>query len=206
MKQVNKKYLEPEMLTDAYEVNDTNNDFYKFTKITIDEELNNVSFDNCVFEECTFLGNMEKCTFYNCRFYKCEFSNIKMVSASIHSVLFEQCHMIGLDFIDSFIRYGEFKDNNMRYTMFSATKLLDSKMQDNNMQNGTFASMEFKEIEFINNDFSNIEVIDTSMMGINIASNKIDGIKIQPELVRGMIVTEVQAIELISILGVILDD
>lgn len=44
------------------------------------------------------------------------------------------------------------------------------------------------------------------MMGVNIASNKIDGIRISPELVKGMIVTEVQAIELISILGIILDD
>lgn len=206
MKQVNKKYIEPEMLTDSKEIDEVNNDFNKYTKFIFNEELVNVSFDNCVFEECTFLGNMERCTFYNCRFHKCEFSNIKIVSASIHSVLFEQCHMIGLDFVENFIKYTELKENNIRYGMFSSTKLINTSMKENNMQNGTFASMEFKDIEFINNDFSGIEIVDTPMMGINIASNKIDGIKIQPELVRGMIVTEVQAIELISILGVILDE
>ncbi|MDE5631113.1 MAG: pentapeptide repeat-containing protein [Bacilli bacterium] len=202
---MNKKFIEPAILSDAYDV-DTSNDFNRYVNVTFDKELNNVSFDNCVFEECTFLGGMDKCTFYNCRFYKCEFSNLKVVSASLHSVLFDQCHMIGIDFIDCFIKYTEYKENNMRYGMFSSTKLLNTTLNNNNMQNGTFASIEFKDIEFINNDFSGIEVMDTPMMGINIASNKIDGIKISPSLVRGMIVTEVQAIELISILGVILDE
>lgn len=49
-----------------------------------------------------------------------------------------------------------------------------------------------------------MEFIGTMMKGIDVSSCKIEGLAISPEGVRGMIVNEVQAIELVSILGIVI--
>lgn len=204
MKEKNNGFIEPNNLEETTSIDDTiiSNKF--FNGITFEEEIHNVSFDNCVFENCHFAGNLDRCVFFNSRFTKCEMSNIIVMFSGIHSCLFNNSNMVGINICDSKIGKTLFRDNNMRYLTVSSTNFEKSTLRDNNMVEGRLDQVLFNVVALEKNDFTKMEFIGTMMKGIDVSSCKIDGISIAPECVRGMIVDEVQAIELISILGIII--
>ena len=79
-----------------------------------------------------------------------------------------------------------------------------AKLIENNLVDGRLDQVTLVDIELTKNDFSRMEIIGSSMKDVDISSCKVDELSIAPEMVKGMIVNEVQAIELISILGVII--
>lgn len=197
-------FLEPSNLEDADSINDTLVSNKLFTGVIFKEELHNISFDNCVFEGCKFLASLDKCVFFNVRFTKCDFSNIIIMFSGIHSSLFASCNMIGTNICDSKIKKCELKDNNMRYITMSSVDLNNSKLIENNMVDGRLDQVMISEVELVKNDFSRMEIIGSPMKGVDVTSSKIDELRIAPEMVKGMIVNEVQAIELVSILGIVI--
>lgn len=200
----NNYFVEPNSLEEVEYIDDRLVSNKIFKNITFSEELNNISFDNCVFEGCKFLGNLNKCVFFNVRFTKCEISNIIIMFSGIHSCLFNLCNMIGVNICDSKINKSELRENNMRYASMSSTSLDKTKMNDNNIVDGRLDQVSFGEMVLEKNDFSRMEIIGTLMKDVDISSCKIEEISVSPEMVRGMIVNEVQAIELVSILGIII--
>lgn len=204
MKSKSSYFVEPDNLEEANIIGDTLVSNKIFKNVTFEEEIQNISFDNCVFEGCKFLANLNKCVFFNVRFTKCDFSNIIILLSGIHSSLFITCNMIGTNICDSKIKKCELKDNNMRYAMMSSVTLDNTKLIENNMVDGRFDQVMISNIELVKNDFSRMEIIRTPMNGVDVTSSKIDELRISSDMVNGMIVNEVQAIELVSILGIII--
>lgn len=204
MKEKNSGFTEPSNLTNASIIDDTIVSNKYFKDITFMEEIHNISFDNCVFDNCRFISNIDKCVFFNSRFTKCELANIIIMFSGIHSCLFSNSNMVGVNICDGKISKTELRENNMRYATFSSTSLDKVKLKENNLVEGRFDKVTLSSVELEKDDFTKMEFIGTMMKGIDVSSCKIEGLAISPEGVRGMIVNEVQAIELVSILGIVI--
>lgn len=199
-----RRYSEPFNISVATEIDDTILVRKHFKEIVFNQKIRNITFDSCIFEECTFLDYLESCLFINSKFVKCNFSNIMIIKMGIHSCLFNTCRMVGTNICDTKLAYSDFIENNMRYVILSDTSLDNTVIKDSNLVDGSFYMVDFKNSKFDNNDFSRLEIRKTHMKGIDLSSCKIEELRITPECIQGMIVNQVQAIELISILGIII--
>lgn len=203
-KKKSNRYTEPFNFDLATQIDDTMLVRKHFKGVVFDQKIRSISFDSCLFEECTFTENVEKCVFINTKFKKCDFSNIMIVETGIHSCLFNLCRMIGTNICDSKLAYSDFLENNMRYISLSETALDNTIIKDSMLADGSMDKLDLKDIEFDNNDFSKMEIRNTFMKGVDLSSSKIEELRISPECIYGMIVNQIQAIELISILGIVI--
>lgn len=198
------RYEEPSNLQVSMDLEDSIITYKYFKDIKITYPLRGISFDNCVFENCTFVADIKNCTFFNTKFSKCEMSNIMFMSVGFHSCLIEKCHMVGINYVDTKIKNTDILGNHMKLSILSHTYLDKCIFKDINMSSSSFDGVYFDENTFEEVDMREAEIYNTDMAGVDITGCNIDGIKIQPDNVRGMIVNEVQAIELINILGVVI--
>lgn len=173
-----------------------------FKDIIFDEKIEGVSFEDCKFENCTFLKPLIKCIFFNTKFTKCEMSNIILNSANIHTCLFEHCHMVGINYILCSIQFTKIINSHMKLSSHHDTLLKKCKIEDSNLSSSIYQGVRFFENELEQLDLRDSEFIHTKLDGVDISNCNIEGMLIDPNDIRGMIATEVQAIELISLLGI----
>ena len=76
--------------------------------------------------------------------------------------------------------------------LFENTVLKNSNFQENNLKN----------IIFKNADLTQAQFFKTSLKDIDFSESTIDGITVLTEDIKGAIINEFQAIELISLLGI----
>lgn len=177
----------------------------RFKDIEFNDDLIGISFDDCEFINCTFKGKVKNCSFFNVKFYKCEISNIMFINNGIHYTLFDTCHLVGINFIDSKIKNSEFVNSHMRFGSLSTTELKEVDFKECNMMEFRFFDISFeKNILFDNCNLEDLEVSGTSLKDVDVRSSNIDGIRVSVNDVKGLIVTEVQAISLIYLLGIVI--
>ena len=198
------RYRENVNLIESTEIEDTIVTYKYFKNVTFNYIMDSISFDNCVFENCTFKANIKNCTFFNTKFHKCEMSNIMIMNTGIHSCLFDESHMVGINYVDTLLKNTDFLTCHMKLSLLDGVKIKDVSFKDSNMSSSSWTNVSLDNDEFDNIDFRKIEIINTPMNGVDISNCNIDGICILPENVKGMIVSEVQAIELINILGIVI--
>lgn len=195
-----RRFVETENLEEAMEIVSFTS--RKYFRDCIFKDLDKATVDDSVFENCTFVGEINKSIFYNCHFIKCEMSNVRFIDSGIHSSLVEKCHMVGVNFIESSIKYCDFVANQMQMSILSDLTFKSTVFKDTNMVDTSFINTKLGDISFLDVNLSNAEIVRTSMKNVDVTSAKIEGLRITPDDVRGMIVTEEEAIELINILGV----
>lgn len=209
-----KKILEPNLKDKLIICNDIKqlleNDViydYEINNCIIDNQYNQLfHFDGCYFKKVKFISNNNiKVRFINCIFEDCDFSNFRMSNSTINQVAFNNCKLYGIDlsisdirdviFFNTTLSFGNFTDCHMDYCMFNNC----------DMQNSFLDSVRFKDVTFKTTDLCFSEIIHTSLKNIDWSDSKISGIKIDIRDLRGLIVNELQALELVSLLGIKID-
>lgn len=177
----------------------------KYEGITFEEDILGCSFDNCEFINCVFKGKMKNTTFFNVRFYKCELSNIMLLNNGIHYCLFENCHMVGVNYLHTKIKNSEFKNSQMKISQFSGVQFVNLDFNDCNFNDNNINDCIFEEaIEFNNCNMAELEVHNSRLNEVDVSSSNIEGLKTDVKNVQGMKVSEVQAIGLIDLLGIVI--
>lgn len=173
---------------------------YLFKDMLIDGKYKFLNFEDCVFENCTFMTIFESSTFTNTLFYKCDLSNCLFNASGFINCQFASSRLSGLSFIDSTLSYTEFLDDQMRFANFTSLVLKHVIFRSTNLNQASLTDVTFSNVRLDNVDLSEGEIVRTSLKGLDIRTCKITGIRSDPSLISGMIVTEAQAIELISLL------
>ena len=141
--------------------------------------FNNVSIINSRLEKTSFTDvefsncNFSNTTFDNCSFIRCEFNN---------------CKLTGCNFIENVLFDIGFIDSNMGYANIS----MSGSLQENKVKN-----INFKEA-----DLTGTQFFKTSLNGIDLSNSNIDQIAVSLEDIRGAKINQMQAIDLMYLLGV----
>lgn len=161
------------------------------------------TIDGCIFEKIDF-NNIElyKVDFLDVIFENCDLSNKRFDFRLVERVKFKNCKMVGTSFIGASLRDVTFECCLGKYINFAQTRISNFKIKDSDFTSASFLETELKNVEFENVNFSQSEISHTNFSGIDFSSCKLSGFMIDFDSLKGIIVNQFQAAEIVSLLGI----
>ena len=95
-----------------------------------------------------------------------------------------------------------FLETNADYTDFSMASIENVLFKDTNLRNSYFQETKIKNIYFENVNLTKVQFFKTSLKNIDLSSCKIEGLEIRIEDIKGAIIDQFQAIDLLYLIGV----
>lgn len=182
---------------------DTHYENNKFPKIVIDTNFYGCSFTNIDFSSC----DLKEVYFENCKFISCDFSLCTPSRYALKYDEFISCKLMGISFIEDHIEGCLFKETNMKYANFSDSKLDKVVFDDVNLEESSFISLKkLNKVVFNKCNLRLGDFYNTSLNGVDLTSCDITGIKTDLDSLKGLIVTPMQALDLSTILGIVIKD
>ena len=166
-------------------------------------ELYDVDFEYCKFSKMTIItGKIEKATFKDVTFQNCNFSNTSFMNTTFIRCEFNNCKLEGCNFAESILRNVGFIETNARYINLSLATLEKVLFEKTILISSYFQENRLKEVYFKKADLSRAQFFKTSLKNIDISDALIEGIAINIEDIRGAIIDQTQALDLLYLLGV----
>lgn len=159
-------------------------------------------FNACVFNRVKFEGDFSKVAWIDCRFDHCDLNNTNFSESRFHRVEWQACKALGINLDRCVWTYVSIHQSNLTYASFSDAKLSDVKFIESSLFSASLFSCHLKNLTFKVVDLNQADLSDTPLKDIDISSCSIEGIRLSPHLLKGMRVSDHQAIALIGLLGI----
>lgn len=78
-------------------------------------------------------------------------------------------------------------------------------MEDCAFENSNFQNSSFNKVQFGKCNFRLSQMSGTSLLGIDLSNSNVEGLGIQPEDIRGAIVSTMQAVEFSKLIGLVIN-
>jgi uncharacterized protein YjbI with pentapeptide repeats len=161
-------------------------------------------FYHCIFEKCTFKNcDIAGYVFEDVIFRDCDLSNISFIESRFSGVEFINCNLTGTIMSGSNFCDITFSECSMRYSNFSNSDLTRVLLQKSNLSNSYLWEVKQKEFYLSECNLTCAEFAGTILKGVDFTTCNIDGILISVPGLKGMIVTDYQAVALSKLLGLI---
>ena len=147
------------------------------------EELNEIELLDFNFEYCKFThiciqkGKLEKITFKDVIFENCDFSNTEFIQSAFIRCEFQNCKLSGCNLSENRLYHSSFLETNATYLNLSIASVENVLFKETNLKNSYFQETKIKNLYF-------------------------EGIAISPEDIKGAVVDQLQAMDLMYLLGV----
>lgn len=165
-----------------------------FTDVRIEKAImNNVEIIN---------GKLENNTFIDIEFNNCNFSNTSFENSGFIRCEFNNCKLTGCNFVESRIYNVSFIETNISYANFSMASIENILFNNSNLRNSSFQENKLKNMLFKNADLTQVQFFKTSLKGIDFSDSIIEGMAVSIEDIKGAIINQFQAIDLLYLLGV----
>ena len=178
----------------------------KYMEEECDQDLNAMTFSECIFCSVVFTGKARGCEFADVIFEHCDFSNIDMRETTTRRVVFDRCRLTGTDLEDSRFEDTEFRNCEFSYANLSASGFKRVILRDSNCRDASFTMAEFKDTSIDHCDFTEAEFLNTSLSGLDLSTSTIDRITCSTDAFKGVCVNAEQAVAIAAILGVIVKE
>ena len=161
-------------------------------------------FTNCVLTHCDF----EKASFIDVVFEACDLSNSKFTEAYFERCHFIHCKCVGVDLGLTMIKSTRFEQSNFNYSSFNQAKLLEVFFDQVDFSEASMEEAKLKKFVTKNSLFIKTNFFQTLLAGVDFTSNELIApmVSSPPFELKGMIIDQFQAAELIGLLGVIVKD
>ncbi len=110
--------------------------------------------------------------------------------------------MTGDNFINSRLYNVTFIESNLNYVNFSLASIENLVFKNTILRNSNFQENKIKNIFLDKADLTQAQFFKTSLRDIDLSNSLIDGIAISLEDIKGATISELQAVDLISLIGV----
>ncbi len=151
---------------------------------------------------CMQKGKLEKVTFKDVIFESCDFSNTEFIESTFIRCEFRNCKISGCNLSENRLYNVSFIETNASYINLSIASIENILFQDTNLRNSYFQETKMKNIYFENVDLCRTQFFKTSLKNIDLSSCKIEEIVISIEDIKGAIIDQLQAIDLLYLIGV----
>lgn len=162
---------------------------------------------------CTFTGStLNECQFKSAqlsdvRFENCDLSNTSFAESSLHRVEFVSCKLMGTNLSETTLNHVSMVHCSGMYINLSMSKMSQTSFRACDLRQASFnncrlnASIELPDSTLLEADFSH-----TLLRGIDLRTARINGIVLNIADLRGAIVNSLQAMDLLPLLGVVIED
>lgn len=171
------------------------------------QDIRNLVFRECRFEKITMNRNhLERFECSNVIFDHCDFSNTEWIGASFHQVHFHQCKLTGTNFAESYLRDCLFEECIADYASFSATNQKVVHFQKTSLNDTEFVDVTWNNLVFDGCSLTGGNWFHTKLAGLDLTKSSFDRIAFSQELLKGLKVTQEQAITIAAGLGLIIEN
>lgn len=170
-----------------------------------DVAANGTVFEGVVFRGCIFDAvNLSNCTFTDVLFSGCRFIRCDMGKSWLNRCDFCSCSAPGLTFLKGRLTGVSMVDTQMSYVDFSEATVEHLAASKTNLSEANIYSTRLRHVALNQCDLTRATVFRSSLSGIDLSTCEIAGIRVSSDLreLRGAIVSEEQAPELVSLLGI----
>ena len=166
-------------------------------------ELYDIDFEYCEFNKVTIISSkIEKATFKDVIFYNCNFANTSFMNSTFIRCEFNNCKIEGANFAESIVHNVAFIGTNAKYINLSLASLEKVIFEDTVLRNSYFQENKLKNVYFKKADLSQAQFFKTSLKDIDISDANIEGIAIPIEDIKGATIDQMQALDLLYLIGV----
>lgn len=162
-----------------------------------------IDFEHCQFRHFSSqYAEWKNVTFSDTIFVNCDFSNSRFIHNCFVQCEFRNCKMTGCDFSENRFYHVSFVETNANYLNLSMASLENVLFQNTQARNSYFQETKMKQIYFETVDLTQAQFFKTSLNGVDLSSSKIEQIAVSIEDIKGAIIEQFQAVELLYLLGV----
>jgi fluoroquinolone resistance protein len=144
------------------------------------------TFENCVFESCHFIEmSLSKAGFLSCKFNNSEIVLTKLEQATLNTVDFIDCKVMGLSFADCnkfgfFINFENclidntsYYSNNLKKAKFVKCQIRNTDFSECDMREAVFSNTKFERTVFKNCNLEKADFRSASDYAVDPFNNKI---------------------------------
>ncbi len=170
------------------------------------------SAQNVIIEECQLQRGMltsadlPKLRLRDVRLEGCDLSAAHLNQVHLLRVEIRSSRLLGVQFLDADLNDVLFEDCNLDGAIFASVRGKHLRFERCQLKNVAFESAEFEKITFSRCDLHHASFFNTKLKDADLRGSNIDGVQIAPEAVKGMTITSSQALQMVGLLGVIVDD
>ncbi|MCD7901908.1 MAG: pentapeptide repeat-containing protein [Bacteroides sp.] len=162
---------------------------------------------NCIFSQQVFIDcALKSAQIWDVRFEGCDLSNVSFPECSMHRVEFISCKLVGTNFSEATFNHVRMRDCNAHYINLSMSKISQTQFIQCDFQHGSIIHNRFNGVELEDCQLIGADLSRTSLRGIDLRSCRIEGIQVTIPDLKGAIVQTSQALELLPLLGIKIQD
>ncbi|MBT3315359.1 MAG: pentapeptide repeat-containing protein [Anaerolineae bacterium] len=129
---------------------------------------------------------LENCRMRRVEFISCRLLGVQMLSAEMDDVLFKECNLEG--------------------AVFASTKAKHLHFQKCILSNATFEGADLENVTFDRCDLSQSDFRNVKFQDADLRGSILNGMQIDAKAVKGIVISSEQAIQMVSLLGVVVED
>lgn len=163
--------------------------------------INNCTFNHILFSEC----ELKWAQLTDVRFENCDLSNISFAGTTFYRVEFISCKLLGTNFSETTLNHVRMEGCSAHYINLARSKMRTARFTGCDFRAGSFNDSKLLAAAFDNCELPEADFSHTPLRGIDLRTNRINGIQLNIADLRGAIVTPMQAMELLPMLGVVIE-
>ena len=147
-------------------------------------------------------------TFDGCFFENIDFTKVSLKHLDLIDVTFDKCDLSNQNFDHQYLNRVQFKNCKLtgtcqgRYSNLSSSQLLNVMFDHCDLQEASFYDANFKKIQFNETNLIQSELASLHHKGLDLSTCQIQGAMFDLASLKGLIINDFQAVDLIGILGV----
>ena len=166
------------------------------------KSFKNCTFQNQIFSECKFHSSQ----LTDVRFENCDLSNISFAESSLYRVEFIFCKLLGTNFSETTLNHILLHECNAGYINLAMSKMNQVRFAHCLFRNGSFNDCRFSSVAFESCDFVESDISHAPNPGKDRRTTRNSRITLNTSDLKGAIITSLQAMDLLPLLGVIIED
>ncbi|GEK29313.1 pentapeptide repeat-containing protein [Furfurilactobacillus siliginis] len=161
--------------------------------------LMDVTFDHCIFEQTNF----DDVDFTRVHWHHSQVPNASWQRSTWFECQLESLQLAGGDFSQAVLRGTTFSACKLTYANFSEMRAEHSRFLNCDLLESAFQAVTVKKgLDFAGSRITDADFVETQLAGFDWHEAEFEALRLDSRLVRGLIVSQYQAAQLIGMFGI----
>ena len=170
-------------------------------------EHHGLAFDQVVFQRVKFpQTHIRNLRISDCRLERCDCSVADWMNARLRRVELSGCRMLGTVLAEGVLEDVYFQNCLMERANFSWVTFKNARFEKCDLREAAFLGANLKGVVFRNCDLSGADLRDAQMAGADLRGATLDGLKVGAKDLQGAILTAMQALQVVGLLGITIQE
>jgi len=150
--------------------------------------------------------HLERPRLFDVRAAGCDFSGAEWETARLRRVEFNACRLLGIQLLKASLEHVSFKDCNLESAILAEAVFRTARFEGCNLRGVSFEGADLSGVILRRCDLSEANLSGAKLSGADLRGSTLNGMKLAPRDIRGVIIDSTQALQVVALLGVVIQD